>query len=156
MQLAKPAPDNASAVASQVSAVPDTLVVPAAISGVVSRWAFDHPLARRRDVLKERQRMATLLQLAIAAYRANPVSITFGVPIVPRVGSDMHAAVIDAMRALLPVLAGAIPEQAQRDLQQVVANLQLAFASVAAQPKEDAPPQPEEEEPEERAEDADG
>ena len=69
---------------------------------------------------------------------------------------DQARLAIDAMRALLPVLAGAIPEQAHRDLQQVVANLQLAFASVAAQPKEDAPPQPEEEEPEERAEDADG
>src|SRR5947207_4254111 len=77
-----------------------TLVVPAAVSGVVSRSAFDHPLAKRRGVLKERQRMATLLQLAVPAYRANRVSITFGVPIVPRIGGDVHAAVIDAMRAL--------------------------------------------------------
>src|SRR2546430_14452347 len=36
----------------------ETVVVPAAISGVVSRSAYDHPLARRRGVLKERQRMA--------------------------------------------------------------------------------------------------
>src|SRR5437879_4052371 len=40
-----------------------TLVVPAAVRGVVSRSAFDHPLAKRRGVFNERQRMATLLQL---------------------------------------------------------------------------------------------
>src|SRR5439155_300469 len=43
----------------------ETLVVPAAVRGVVSRSAFDHPLAKRRAVLKERQRMATLLQVAL-------------------------------------------------------------------------------------------
>ena len=79
----------------------DTLVVPAAISGVVSRSAFDHPLAKRRSVLKERQRMATLLQLALPAYRSNRVSISFGVPIAPCETGDLHAAVIDAMHALI-------------------------------------------------------
>src|SRR5438445_2388431 len=79
----------------------DTLVVPAAVRGVVSRSAFDHPLAKRRGALKERQRMATLLQLALPAYRANRVSISFGVPIAPCIGCDAHAAVIDAMRALI-------------------------------------------------------
>jgi hypothetical protein len=44
---------------------------------------------------------------------------------------------IDALRALVPVLAGSIPEQAHRDFQQVVANLQLAYASAASQPKEE-------------------
>src|SRR5205823_653587 len=58
----------------------DTLVVPAAVRGVVSRSAFDHPLAKRCGVLKERQRMATLLQLALPLYRANRVSIRFGSP----------------------------------------------------------------------------
>jgi len=79
----------------------DTLVVPAVVSGVVSPTAFDHPLAKRRGVPRERQRMATLLQLALPAYRANRVSIRFGVPIVPCVGYDVHAAVIDAMRTLI-------------------------------------------------------
>jgi 1-acyl-sn-glycerol-3-phosphate acyltransferase len=79
----------------------DTVVVPAAIRGVVSRSAFDHPLAKRRGVLKERQRMATLLQLALPTYRVNCVSISFGAPIVPSIGYDVHAAVIDAMRALI-------------------------------------------------------
>jgi 1-acyl-sn-glycerol-3-phosphate acyltransferase len=78
----------------------DTLVVPAAVRGVVSRAAFDHALAKRRGVLRERQRMATLLQLALPRYRANLVSISFGAPIA---GStcDLHAAVVEAMRALI-------------------------------------------------------
>jgi 1-acyl-sn-glycerol-3-phosphate acyltransferase len=80
-----------------------TLVVPAAVRGVVSRSAFDHPLAKRRGVLKERQRMATLLQLALPAYRSDPVSISFGLPIVPRATRDVHAAVVDAMHALIGV-----------------------------------------------------
>ncbi|HEV8536318.1 MAG TPA: lysophospholipid acyltransferase family protein [Candidatus Limnocylindria bacterium] len=77
-----------------------TLVVPAAISGVVSRSAFDHPLAKRRGVLKERQRMATLLQVALPRYQTNRVSVRFGAPI-PGAGRDLHATVIDAMRALI-------------------------------------------------------
>lgn len=40
---------------------------------------------------------------------------------------------IEALKALAPVL----PEQAQRDVQQVVANLQLAFADAAAAPQSD-------------------
>jgi Domain of unknown function (DUF1844) len=69
---------------------------------------------------------------------------------------DQARLAIDALRALVPILAGAIPEQAHRDLQQVVTNLQLAFASVAAQPKEESSSPPEQEKPEEPADDADG
>src|SRR5438094_5226771 len=82
----------------------DTLVVPAVVSGVVSPTAFDHPLAKRRGVPRERQRMATLLQLALPAYRANRVSIRLGPPIVPRVGFDVHAAMIEEMQALIGVV----------------------------------------------------
>lgn len=35
---------------------------------------------------------------------------------------------IDALRALLPVLADAMPAEAKRDLDQMVANMQLAYA----------------------------
>jgi acyltransferase-like protein len=80
--------------------VRDTLVVPTAVRGVVSHAAFDHPLAKRRGVLKERQRMATLLQFALPQYRVNPVSVSFGVPIAGGT-CDLHAVVIDAMRALI-------------------------------------------------------
>jgi 1-acyl-sn-glycerol-3-phosphate acyltransferase len=78
-----------------------TLVIPAAVRGVVSRSAFDHPLARRRGALRERQRLASLLQLANPLYQVNRVSVTFAAPIVPSGGRDMHAAVIDSMRAMI-------------------------------------------------------
>jgi hypothetical protein len=36
---------------------------------------------------------------------------------------------IEALRALVPVLAGSIPAELTRDFEQVLANLQLAYAS---------------------------
>jgi hypothetical protein len=39
---------------------------------------------------------------------------------------------IEGMRALLGALEGAVPEEVLRDFQQVVANLQLAYASAAS------------------------
>jgi hypothetical protein len=50
-------------------------------------------------------------------------------------GRDLEQArlAIDALRALVPVLEGAIPEDALRDFNQVVANLQLAYASAVAE-----------------------
>jgi hypothetical protein len=51
--------------------------------------------------VKERQRVASLLQLALPAYRSHRVRITFGAPI-PSAGTrDVHAAVVDAMEALI-------------------------------------------------------
>jgi hypothetical protein len=39
---------------------------------------------------------------------------------------------IEALKALLPVLRGAIPDEAERDFNQVLVNMQLAYASAAA------------------------
>ena len=39
---------------------------------------------------------------------------------------------IDALRALVPVLEGSVPGDVQRDFEQMVANLQLAYAKAAA------------------------
>jgi hypothetical protein len=39
---------------------------------------------------------------------------------------------IEGMKALLAALEGAVPEEVLRDFHQVVANLQLAYASAAA------------------------
>jgi 1-acyl-sn-glycerol-3-phosphate acyltransferase len=78
-----------------------TLVIPAAVRGVVSRSAFDHRLAKRLGVLKERQRMATLLQLALPRYQADRVSIRFGRPIDASGTRDVNAAIVDAMHALI-------------------------------------------------------
>ena len=41
---------------------------------------------------------------------------------------------IDALRALVPELKDAVPADLARDLDQMVANMQLAYAKAAAQP----------------------
>ena len=50
-------------------------------------------------------------------------------------GRDLAQArlAIEALRALVPVLEGTAPEDALRDFNQVLANLQLAYASAAAE-----------------------
>jgi hypothetical protein len=42
---------------------------------------------------------------------------------------------IEALRALLPVLAQSMPAEVKRDLEQMVANMQLAYASAVAEAK---------------------
>jgi hypothetical protein len=54
---------------------------------------------------------------------------------------------IEALRALVPVLEGVVSADVTRDLNQVVANLQLAYASAAAQPEAEAEPEAPPEEP---------
>ena len=44
---------------------------------------------------------------------------------------DQTRLAIEALKALVPVLEGAVPEEAVRDFRQVLANLQLAYASAA-------------------------
>jgi len=50
-------------------------------------------------------------------------------------GKDLDQAklAIEAQRALVPVLEGSVPEEALRDFRQVLANLQLAYASAASE-----------------------
>lgn len=42
---------------------------------------------------------------------------------------DQARLAIEALRALVPVLEGSVPEEALRDFNQVLANLQLAYAA---------------------------
>ena len=65
---------------------------------------------------------------------------------------------IDSLRALVPVLKGEAPAEVLRDFEQVVANMQLAYASAAKEapkeplaeepPADEAAPAPEEPQPE--------
>ena len=55
---------------------------------------------------------------------------------------------IDSLRALLPVLKGEAPAEVVRDFEQVVANMQLAYAAAAKEaPKEAAEEEPKPDEP---------
>jgi hypothetical protein len=46
---------------------------------------------------------------------------------------------IESLRALLPVLADTMPAEVKRDMEQMVANMQLAYASAVGEAKPDAP-----------------
>jgi hypothetical protein len=46
---------------------------------------------------------------------------------------DQAKLAIESLKALVPVLEGSIPEEALRDFQRVLANLQLAYASAVAE-----------------------
>ncbi len=41
---------------------------------------------------------------------------------------DQARLAIEALRAVVPLLKGAVPEQVSRDFEQMVANMQLAYA----------------------------
>ena len=45
---------------------------------------------------------------------------------------DQARLAIEALRALLPVLKDVVPDQVMRDFEQMVSNMQLAYASAAA------------------------
>ncbi len=42
---------------------------------------------------------------------------------------------IESLRAVLPLLADAMPAEAKRDMDQMVANMQLAYANAVAEPE---------------------
>jgi hypothetical protein len=46
---------------------------------------------------------------------------------------DQAKLAIEALKALVPVLEGSIPEEALRDFQQVLANMQLGYASAVSE-----------------------
>ena len=70
--------------------------------------------------------MSTMAQLGYA--KLDPASRDLG---------QAHLA-IETLRALVPVLEGAVPEDAVRDFRQVIANLQIAYASAVGEPSEQA------------------
>jgi hypothetical protein len=49
---------------------------------------------------------------------------------------DQARLAIEGLKALLGALEGAVPDEVLRDFNQVVANLQLAYASAAGSPEE--------------------
>jgi 1-acyl-sn-glycerol-3-phosphate acyltransferase len=79
---------------------PRAAIVPAVVSGAVSRATYAHPLARHRVPTKERQRLASLLQLAFPAFQHQRVAVRFGAAIPARTG-DLQAAVLASMSALM-------------------------------------------------------
>ncbi len=81
---------------------PEAQIVPAAVAGVLSAHAFAHPLTRMRRLARDRQRVATLLQMHDARYRPVTARIAFGTPLAPVWdGNDVTAVLAARVRELL-------------------------------------------------------
>src|SRR5574341_1803111 len=61
--------------------VPQTRIVPAIVSGLVSSAARRNPRTRLRRARKDRERMAAALQVMIPAYQGTTVRVAFGPPL---------------------------------------------------------------------------
>ena len=92
--------------------------------------------ARLEDELKRLRVSDVLLQ---SCYTIS--SLGYGKLAGPPEERDLEQArlAIEALRALLPVLEGALPAEVTRDLGQVTANMQLAYAEAAAEQGETRP-----------------
>lgn len=73
--------------------VPQTRIVPATVSGVVSAGALRNPLTHLRRARKDRERMAAALQVMIPAYQGTTVRVAFGLPLI---GAELMAGGADA------------------------------------------------------------
>ena len=80
--------------------VPETVVLPMAVSGVISRAAHHHPLARRFADQREREWAAATLQVLLPHLRQAPTRVVVGEPI--SAGQvDLRYAIQSAMASLL-------------------------------------------------------
>lgn len=77
--------------------VPDLVVVPAIVSGVLSVRALRHPLTYLRRSAAGRQLLAAALQLVFPALRNNRPRLVFGTPL--RVAADSSESVAQALLA---------------------------------------------------------
>jgi hypothetical protein len=93
-------------------------------------------------VAEDEQRLIEEIQVELAKLKVSDLLLqtvysvsSLGYQRVYGEGRDLEQArlAIDALRALVPVLEGSVSEDAQRDFNQVVANLQLAYASAVAE-----------------------
>jgi 1-acyl-sn-glycerol-3-phosphate acyltransferase len=80
---------------------PDAQIVPAAVTGVLSARAFAHPLTRIRRAPRDRQRVATLLQMIDPRCRPVTARIAFGSPLVAARGASLNTELAARMRDLL-------------------------------------------------------
>jgi len=93
----------------------------------------DEPTPKERELIEELQtELAKLTVTDLLLQTLYSVS-SLGYHRLSAESRDLGQArlAIEALKALVPVLEGSVPEEALRDFQQVLANLQLAYASAA-------------------------
>jgi len=80
---------------------PEAQIVPAAVTGVLSQGAFAHPLTRVRRTARDRQRVATLVQMISPHYRRVGARIAFGAPVAADFDGAVGAVLAARMRELI-------------------------------------------------------
>jgi 1-acyl-sn-glycerol-3-phosphate acyltransferase len=101
--------------------VPQTRIVPAIVSGVVSPASLRNPLTRLRRARKDRERLAAALQVMIRAYQNVRVRVAFGAPLV---GADLLTGGADSAAVTRAVTGRArqLIESPPREWEAVISN----------------------------------
>lgn len=80
---------------------PGAQIVPAAVTGVLSPRAFAHRLTGVRRTARDRQRVATLVQMISPHYRTVGARIAFGAPVATDFDGTVSAVLAARMRELI-------------------------------------------------------
>ena len=96
----------------------------------------------RSQLAEDQQRLVEELQAELAKLKVSDLLVqtlytvsSLGYHRLSGEAKDLAQAklAVEALKALVPVLEGEVPEEALRDFRQVLANLQLAYASAASE-----------------------
>jgi hypothetical protein len=93
------------------------------------------PSAEERELVEQLQAELDRLQVSDLLLQTVYTISSLGYHRLTGESKDLDQArlAIEALKALLPVLQGAVPEEAVRDFNQVLVNMQLAYASAAGE-----------------------
>jgi hypothetical protein len=93
------------------------------------------PSAEERELVEQLQAELDRLQVSDLLLQTVYTISSLGYHRLSGESKDLDQArlAIEALKALLPVLQGAVPEEALRDFNQVLVNMQLAYASAAGE-----------------------
>jgi hypothetical protein len=92
--------------------------------------AEDEPAPSEEELLEQLQTELKKVKVSDVLVQTVLTVSSLGYGRLAEEGRDLDQArlAIEALRALLPVLKDSVPDQVMRDLEQMVANMQLAYA----------------------------
>ena len=110
--------------------------------GATLEEIYAEQVARRRRLAEdEQQKLVAELQAELAKLKVSDLLLqtlytvsSLGYQRLTGEEKDLEQArlAIESLKALMPVLEGSVPDEAMRDFQQVLANMQLAYASAVS------------------------
>ncbi len=95
----------------------------------------EQPSAEDRELVEQLQAELSRLKVSDLLVQTVYTISSLGYHRLSGDGKDLEQArlAIEALKALLPVLQGAVADEVVRDFNQVLANMQLAYASAAGE-----------------------